>query len=259
LLKPLRQLEDNEYFGLKSSSMSISISRHGHPSLRSNRHIKWPVDGIRTIDVCSLLFSNGHPFHPIRVPSIIETIEHLQRRSPLSALTAEQVIGLLTRYTSETGASLEVLLVGALALQAYGYQDRLTRDFDAEIVGSVDTLTEFLSRHSIPADLTTNFSGWSVVAMPPGYRDRATNLVVQSNLRVRLLAPVDFVISKLRRGTDLDLDDAGFVAKRYHLNSEQIRTAAAAALAASPKDTALFLFNKTVDLFCKSVGPDGNE
>ena len=190
------------------------------------------------------------------VPSIIGTIGHLQRRSPLSALTAEQVIGLLTSYTRETGASVEVLLVGALALQAYGYQDRLTRDLDAEVVGPIEALTEFLSRHSIPADLTTNFSGWSVVAMPPGYRDRATDLVHQSNLHVRLLAPIDFVIAKLRRGTDLDLDDASFVANRFHLTSDQIRTAATAAIDASPKDTALFLFQKTVDLFCKSLaGP----
>jgi hypothetical protein len=175
----------------------------------------------------------------------------------LSALTAEQVIELLTNYTRDTGASVEILLVGALALQAYGYQERLTRDLDAEVVGSIEALAEFLNRHSIPADLTTNFSGWSVVAMPPGYRDRASDLVHQSNLRVRLLSPLDFVISKLRRGTDLDLDDAAFVAKRFRLTSDQIRTAGAAALAASPKDTALFLFQKTVDLFCKSLtGPD---
>jgi hypothetical protein len=177
----------------------------------------------------------------------------------LSALTAEQVIELLTNYTRETGASVEILLVGALALQAYGYQDRVTRDLDAEVVGSIEPLTEFLRQHSIPADLTSNFSGWSVVSMPPGYRDRATNLVHQSNLRVRLLAPIDFVIAKLRRGTDLDLDDAAFVAKRFHLTSEHIRTASAAALAASPKDTALFLFRKTVDLFCQSLNSEGNE
>ena len=173
----------------------------------------------------------------------------------MSALTAEQVIGLLTSYTRETGASVEVLLVGALALQAYGYQDRLTRDLDAEVVGPIEALTEFLSRHSIPADLTTNFSG-SIVAMPPGYRDRATDLVHQANLHVRLLAPIDFVIAKLRRGTDLDLDDASFVANRFHLTTDHIRKAAAAAIDASPKDTALFLFQKTVDLFCKSLaGP----
>jgi hypothetical protein len=171
----------------------------------------------------------------------------------LSALTAEQVIELLTSYTRETGASVEILLVGALALQAYGYQERVTRDLDAEVVGSIEPLTEFLRQHSIPADLTSNFSGWSIVSMPPGYRDRATILVHQSNLRVRLLAPIDFVIAKLRRGTDLDLDDAAFVAKRFHLTPEQILTASSAALAASPKDTALFLFRKTVDLFCQSL------
>ena len=177
----------------------------------------------------------------------------------MSALTAEQVIGLLTSYTRETGASVEVLLVGALALQAYGYQDRLTRDLDAEVVGPIEALTEYLSRHSIPADLTTNFSGWSVIAMPPGYRDRATDLVHQQNLRVRLLAPIDFVIAKLRRGTDLDLDDASFVANRFHLTTDQIRTAAATAIDASPKDTALFLFQKTVDLFCKSISADTSQ
>jgi hypothetical protein len=171
----------------------------------------------------------------------------------LSALTAEQVIELLTNYTRETGESVEILMVGALALQAYGYQDRLTRDLDAEVVGSIEPLTDFLRQHSIPADLTTNFSGWSVVAMPPGYRDRATDLVHQSHLRVRLLAPIDFVIAKLRRGTDLDLEDADFVAKRFHLTSEEIRKASSAALAASPKDTALFLFRKTVDVFCQSL------
>ena len=173
----------------------------------------------------------------------------------MSALNADYVIELLTNYTRETGATVDVLLVGAMALQAYGYQDRLTRDVDAEVVGSVKALAEFFSRHQIPADLTSNFSGWSIVAMPPGYRDRATDLVHHSKLRVRLLAPIDCVIAKLRRGTDLDLDDATFVAKRFHLTPDQIRAAAAAALAASPQDTALFLFQKTVDLFCQSLPP----
>jgi hypothetical protein len=171
----------------------------------------------------------------------------------LSTLTAEAVIALLKTYTDETGVSVDVLLVGALALQAYGYSDRLTRDVDAEVVGSVEALVGFFRQRQIPADLTTNFSGWSVVAMPPGYRERATDLLNQSNLRVRLLAPLDFVIAKLRRGTDLDFDDATFVTKRYQLTAEQIRTAAAAALAASPADTALFLFQKSVDLFCQNL------
>jgi len=171
----------------------------------------------------------------------------------LSALTADRVIGLLADYTRQTDTPLDTLLVGALALQAYGYHDRLTRDVGAEVTGPIEALTDFLQRHHIPADLTTNFSGWSVVAMPPGYRDRATDLVNQANFRVRLLAPVDFVIAKLRRGTDLDCDDAMFVVKRFRLAVDEIRAAADAALAASPQDTALFLFKKTVELFCQGL------
>ncbi|MBA5867436.1 MAG: hypothetical protein GDA67_12165 [Nitrospira sp. CR1.3] len=170
----------------------------------------------------------------------------------MSALNTEEIIALLQDYARQTGASLDVLLVGALALQAYGFRDRLTRDVDAEVAGSVEALSKFLRQHQIPADLTTNFSGWSIVAMPPGYRDRATDLVNQSNLRVRILAPIDFVIAKLRRGTDLDCEDAAFVVKRFRLTAEQIRAAAAAALSASSPDTALFLFQKTIDLFCQS-------
>jgi hypothetical protein len=171
----------------------------------------------------------------------------------LSTLTADQVIALLTDYTRQSGIPVDVLLVGALALQAYGYQNRLTRDVDAEVVGSVEALAEFFGQHDIPADLTSNFSGWSIVAMPPGYRERATDLVHHSHLRVRLLAPLDFIVAKLRRGTDLDLDDAGFVAKRFGITGEQVHGAAQAALAASSQDTALFLFRKTVELFCKSL------
>ena len=173
----------------------------------------------------------------------------------MSTLTADHVIALLTDYTRQTGATIDVLLVGALALQAYGYQDRLTRDVNAEVAGSVEALAGFFSRHQIPADLTENFSGWSIVAMPPGYRERATDLVRQPQLRVRLLAPVDFIISKLRRGTDLDLEDAAFVAHRFSVTAPVISRAGEAALAASPQDTALFLFRKTVDLFCQSLPP----
>jgi Nucleotidyltransferase of unknown function (DUF6036) len=171
----------------------------------------------------------------------------------LSTLTAEQLVALLARYVAETGAAIDLLLVGALALHAYGVSDRATRDIDGELQGPVGPLLEFLTAQNIPADLTQNFSGWSVVAMPPGYRDRATDLVRQERLRIRLLVPVDFVIAKLRRGTELDHDDASLVAAHFHLTRNDVRAAADAALAASPQDTSLFLFQKTVDLFCKNL------
>jgi hypothetical protein len=173
----------------------------------------------------------------------------------LPPLTADRLIALLSDFTHQTGASVDLLLVDALAFHAYGYADRLTNDVAAEVTGSLDALQAFFAAQEIPADLTTNFSGWSIVVMPPSCRERATELVHHPLVRVRLLAPVDFIIAKLRRGTDVDLDDATFVATRFAVAPAQIRHAAESALAASSQDTALFLFRKTVDLFCQNLPP----
>ena len=172
----------------------------------------------------------------------------------MPTITSDELIRLLTQFVQETGQSLDLLLIGALALQAYGYQDRHTHDVDGEIAGPLEQLVQFLDVRQIPADLTQDIGGWSVVAMPPGYKERTSDLVRSDRLRVRLLSPVDFIIAKLRRGTDLDHEDAMFVAKRFGISTTSVRDAAAAAVAASRQDTALFLFNKTVDLFCRNLG-----
>lgn len=175
------------------------------------------------------------------------------RLSPLSTLNANQVIERLSQFVHETGSTVDILIVGALALHAYGVSDRATCDIDAELTGPLTPLQEFLFRHQIPSDLTQNFSCWSVVAMPPGYRDRANVLIDRPGLCVRVLAPLDFVIAKLRRGTELDLDDAELVARHYHLTTVDIQSAAQRALAASPQDSTLFLFQRTVSNFCETL------
>ncbi|CUQ66763.1 hypothetical protein [Candidatus Nitrospira inopinata] len=38
-------------------------------------------------------------------------------------------------------------------------------------------MAEFLNRRHIPGNLGQSLSGWSVVAMPPGYRGCATVLI----------------------------------------------------------------------------------
>ena len=86
--------------------------------------------------------------------------------------------------------------------------------------------------------------------MPPGYRDRTSVWHEESGLRLRLLEPVDFIIAKLRRGTDQDLDDAEYVATQYQVLPADVQSSAASAINASPQDTALFLFKKTVENFC---------
>jgi len=172
----------------------------------------------------------------------------------LSTITLDRLIALLRQYTTKTGHPVDLLLIGGLAMLAYGHPSRATIDVDGELREGVRSLKEFLSSHGIPANLGQSLSGWSVVAMPPGYRDHATILIDEPRLTVRLLAPVDFIIAKLRRGTDEDLEDAAWIAARYHVNAQQVRTAAEAALAASLEDTALFLFERTVDRFCQDLG-----
>lgn len=168
----------------------------------------------------------------------------------MSRLTTERLSTLLEEYVRQTGVSVDLLLVDGLALQAYGYADRATQDVDGEVTGDLESLVEFLRQHNILADLGENMSGWSIIAMPPGYRDRASVMYEQPGLRMRLLHPTDFVIAKLRRGTELDLEDAEYVVRRFDLTPEAVQATAAAALTASPKDTALFLFRKTVEILC---------
>ena len=176
------------------------------------------------------------------------------RRFDLPPVTIDQLADLLRRYVRDTGTELDLLLIGGLALQAYGYAGRVTHDVDGEVVGDVQALATFLDHHHVPADIGEDISGWSVVAMPPGYRERASVWLDETQLRIRLLDPTDFVIAKLRRGMDLDLEDACFVVKQFQVTPQAVRDRAEAALRASPTDTALFLFRKTVDVFCRELG-----
>ncbi|MBA3754049.1 MAG: hypothetical protein H0X01_07940 [Nitrospira sp.] len=174
----------------------------------------------------------------------------------MPTITADRLIVLLEQFVRSTGQPVDLLLIGALAMQCYGARDRFTNDVDGELAGSLAPLVTFLANEGIPADLTQDISGWSVVAMPPGYRDRATDLLNHPNLRIRLLDPVDFVIAKLRRGIELYLDEAMYIVRRFQIPTSGIELSADAAIAASPQDTTLFLVQKTVELFCRQLsGP----
>ena len=171
----------------------------------------------------------------------------------MSALTLDQILTLFEEYVRQTGQRLDVLLIGRLAMYAYGSSEAQTDDVDAELRQDVERVGAFLKQHGIPSNLSENISGWSIVSLPPGYRDRTKMLHERENLRVAVLEPTDFVISKLRRGTEQDFTDAEFVARRYGVNRQAVQTAADAALAASPKDTALFVFRKAVNLFLQRL------
>ncbi len=183
----------------------------------------------------------------------------LPRPSNLSLdrpLTINHIQELLQQYVQKTGATVDLLLIGGLALQAYGFPDRATRDVDGELKGDLEALVNFFHDNHIPADLGENISGWSVVAMPPGYRERSTLLMDEQRIQLRLLHPVDFIIAKLRRGTELDLEDAMKVAQRFAVTAHAVREAGELAIAASPQDTALFIFRKILELFCAKLAKE---
>jgi hypothetical protein len=181
------------------------------------------------------------------------SIVSLRRLSNLPTLTLDRLHALLREYVDQTGHAVDLVLIGGMAMLAYGHPSRATIDVDGELRTNVRSLKTFLSRHNIPANLGQSLSGWSVVAMPPGYRDRATVMIDEAGVRISLLTPVDFIISKLRRGTDEDLTDGAWIAERFQVSAQHVRAAANAALAASLEDTALFLFERTVDRFCQTL------
>jgi len=158
-------------------------------------------------------------------------------------LEIETIKKILKEFVKETGEETELILIGGIALQLYGMKNRATVDIDAEVEkGDLFKLYSFLKKKGIPADLSENISGWSVVAMPEGYRERAKVVMQDENLTIKILDPYDFVIAKLRRGTQEDFEDALFVAKKYKLSPEKILEFGELAIKNSIKDTALFNF-----------------
>jgi hypothetical protein len=53
----------------------------------------------------------------------------------------------------------------------------------------------------------------------------------------------------LRRFTEEDIEDAIFVARKYNVEAAEIKRSAEVAIRNSPRDTALFVVRKNVDIF----------
>jgi len=171
----------------------------------------------------------------------------------LLQVSLEKIIGLLKEFAWQRKSDLQIILLGALALQYYGLEDRATADIDAEVKGDVEGLFNFLRSHNIPADLGENISGWSVIAMPPDYEKRVIEIYKDEFLRISVLHPLDFIIAKLRRFTEEDIGDAVFVARRYKIGAKEIEKKSEEAIKNSPKDTALFIFRRNIAIFISKI------
>jgi len=147
-------------------------------------------------------------------------------------------------FAKSKNDTVELLLIGGLAMSFYG-MPRYTVDIDAEIRCSDETyfeLVEFLKRENISFNIGGDISGWGVIPLPANYRDRARNVYETGNFILKILEPVDFIFSKLMRGTEEDFKDAVEVIHKYAITKDSLIERKK--LIKFPKDTETLFFKK---------------
>ncbi len=115
------------------------------------------------------------------------------------------------------------ILVGGAALPFYGVT-RGTLDIDLEVEVSspeeLEKVRNVLERAGIAADVTADFEGWGMIPLPEGFRDRLETTQIHG---LYVLEPVDYIFSKLRRGTEQDIEDCLAVIQARGIAPDAIR------------------------------------
>ncbi|MDX8410941.1 MAG: DUF6036 family nucleotidyltransferase [Mariprofundaceae bacterium] len=143
------------------------------------------------------------------------------------------------------------IVLGGAALPFYGVQ-RGTEDIDIEIQATsyeeVAEISERLKSEGIDGDVSGDASGWGMIPLPDGYRDRA----IQTDItHIKVLHPLDFVHSKLRRGTIDDVSDCKAVCATQQISDEEIR--AHLKLVKLPADPISAVYLRMIDRFCEEL------
>lgn len=86
-----------------------------------------------------------------------------------------------------------------------------------------------------------------------GYRDRAITIYQDDQLKISVLNPYDFIIMKLRRGTEQDLEDCLNVALANQLSVEELDRYFENAISNSIKDTAILNFRLIYNHFRQAL------
>ena len=140
--------------------------------------------------------------------------------------TIERVKKIVNFLSKNTDKNIEIIVVGGTAMSFYG-DYRTTMDIDAEIINCPEnlykSLLEHLKENKIQFNIDEDFDNWGMVAMPLGYRERAIPVYNVGNITVKTLEPIDFIISKLRRGADIDINDAEKIVSRNNITEKAIR------------------------------------
>jgi hypothetical protein len=168
------------------------------------------------------------------------------------SINFKKIINLLKKYTDESNEPLEIIILGGLAMEYYGMKNRKTVDLDAEINGNIENLIGFFKKNKIPADIGEDISRWGTISMPPNYREKTITVYEDDKLKVKVLQPAYYVISKMRRGTNTDWSDIKYMIKKYKIKKSELKKLAEEAIRNSPKDTAIFIFKKQIEYMLKN-------
>ncbi|MEO5656391.1 MAG: DUF6036 family nucleotidyltransferase [Nitrospiria bacterium] len=161
----------------------------------------------------------------------------------------EAIDALVDAIRQTTKRPVDVILLGGLALALYGHE-RKTRDLDAEISTlSGMQFARLLDRLGFPADLSADVSHWGMIDLPPGYRRRAKRVWRRGTVTVRVMAPLDLVMSKLRVMRDDDILDAVYLIRRFALTRLQLHRAMTRMIRISIPSTDLFFFRRFMEGF----------
>lgn len=120
-------------------------------------------------------------------------------------------------FAQKENVPLGLIVIGGVAMELYGLP-RGTLDIDAEIACDPDffeALVLHLKKKGIQFNLGDDVDHRGVIPLPAGYRDRATTVFEKGGTVVKILDPLDFVASKLRRGIEQDLKDALSVSHHF--------------------------------------------
>ncbi|QID33166.1 DUF6036 family nucleotidyltransferase [Pampinifervens florentissimum] len=161
----------------------------------------------------------------------------------------------LLEKLSEKGIRCKLIAIGRSALSFYKVNKaKSTMDIDFEITefeGKIEELQTVLDELGIRADYGEDIDRWGVVPLPAGYRDRAVNVLKRGGAELYVLSPVDFIISKLRRGTQEDWEDAIDVAFAENIKPEEIREVLK--LIKPIRDVQFFHFLKRLERFLEEL------
>lgn len=149
---------------------------------------------------------------------------------------------------------IDIILIGGQALPYYSIF-RTTKDLDFEI-NNLDMedfviLEDALDKEDIHADFAEDISTFGFIPLPEGYKQRAIIVYEDKKITVKVLEPVDYIISKLFRGAKEDEEDIKNVIKSKNIKIETVENRINQIKFL--KDTETFNFLKRTKLFLNEL------